>query len=256
MRHVRYGTVALCRERLKQGVINPASILQDQQEDQPQAATLEECTEHAETQWQKVLLALVEGRSAPLRPHKDLPGLGIRKLFVEAGLLDEAGELAQDGFKFLFTDLYSQLWLLLKHYLEQSSQEQGTQRASALSFLLQLSFRQARHPVELREQSTANVFRCMFVVSFCSVAIEMSGTVVPHVSLLWEGVWGHRSWTTRAGSKLRLFSEFSCCAGFSACRCDGPTRRAEADWRPHRCVRGRVPLKSGRPAVSERHFHG
>lgn len=101
---------------------------------------MEECTEHAESQWQKVLLALVEGRSAPLRPHKDLPGLGIQKLFVNAGLLDDMGELTQAGFKFLFTDLYSQLWLLLRHYLSQSSREEGTQLASALSFLLQLSF--------------------------------------------------------------------------------------------------------------------
>lgn len=123
-------------------MINPASIVQDQQEAQNEAATLEECTEHAESQWQKVLLALVEGRNAPLRPHKDLPGLGIQKLFLGAGLLDEVGELTQDGFKFLFTDLYSQLWLLLQHYLAQSSQQEGTQLARALSFLLQLSFRQ------------------------------------------------------------------------------------------------------------------
>jgi hypothetical protein len=108
--------------------------------------SLEDCTEYAESQWQKVLLALVEGRHTPLRPHKDLPGLGIQKLFVGAGLLDEAGELTQAGFKFLFTDLYSQLWLLLQHYLTLSSKEEGTQLASALSFLLQLSFRQVRCP--------------------------------------------------------------------------------------------------------------
>ena len=144
-------------------MINPASILQDEQEGQLQAATLEECTEHAEEQWQKVLLALVEGRHAPLRPHKDLPGLGIRRLFVVAGLLDETGELTQEGFKFLFTDLYSQLWLLLKHYLEQSSQEQGTQHASALSFLLQLSFRQVRLPVELQKETETTALICVLL---------------------------------------------------------------------------------------------
>jgi hypothetical protein len=136
------GASEICRQHLRQGVINPASIMQDQKETQNPVASLEECTEHADSQWQKVLLALVEGRNTPLRPHKDLPGLEIRKLFVEAGLLDELGELTQDGFQFLFTDLYTQLWLLLQHYLTQASQEEGTQLASALSFLLQLSFRQ------------------------------------------------------------------------------------------------------------------
>lgn len=133
------------REYLRRALVNPASLAQDHQQPKIQAATKEECKEHAKSQWQKVLLALVEGTNTPLRPHKDLPGLGIKKLLVVSGLLDEVGELTQAGFKFLFTDLYSQLWLLLQHYLTQSSREEGTQLASALSFLLQLSSRKVRN---------------------------------------------------------------------------------------------------------------
>ena len=242
-------------------MINPASILQDQQEDQPQAATLEECTDHAEEQWQKVLLALVEGRNAPLRPHKDLPGLGIRKLFVEVGLLDETGELTQEGFKFLFTDLYSQLWLLLKHYLEQSSQEQGTQRASALSFLLQLSFRQARHPVYLQKQTTTDVFICVLlgIVVLCHCRdVRAPRCCYWHLCFAaLSGGLGQRPWTARiAGSKRFLGDNMYCCTGVSTCRCDEPARGAEENRGPHRCVRNRVPHQSRTPTLSERHFHG
>lgn len=138
-------TICLCRERLSQIILNPSSLTGEEKEPQPAVATVAECTEHAEAQWQKVLLALVEGKNAPLRPHKDLSGLSIRKVFVAAGLLDEAAELTESGFKFLFRNLQSQVWFLLEHYLAHSSQEEGTQLASAMSFLLQLSLTQVTH---------------------------------------------------------------------------------------------------------------
>jgi len=106
-------------------------------------ATVAECNSYGEQQWQRVLLSLVEGRRGSLRAHRLLSGLDVHTLFFEAGLLD-SGDLTEDGFQFLFTDLYSQLWLLLQHYLSHSAQQSGSLFANALSFLLQLAFRKVR----------------------------------------------------------------------------------------------------------------
>lgn len=105
-------------------------------------ATVAECNAYGEQQWQTVLLSLVEGRRGSLKPHKQLSGLDVNSLFYEAGLLDH-GDLTEEGFQFLFTDLYSQLWLLLQHYLSHSAQQSGSLFANALSFLLQMAFRKA-----------------------------------------------------------------------------------------------------------------
>lgn len=114
-------------------------------------ATVAECNAYGEQQWQNVLLSLVEGRRGSLKPHKLLSGLDVNSLFYEAGLLHH-GDLTEDGFQFLFTDLYSQLWLLLQHYLSHSAQQSGSLFANALSFLLQMAFRKARHPAPLGTQ--------------------------------------------------------------------------------------------------------
>jgi hypothetical protein len=107
--------------------------------------TIASVNEYGEAQWQSVLLALVEGRSSPLKPHSQLEGLKLQKHFKTAELLDDHTELTEKGFAFLFADLYSQLWqlveVLLKHYQEVSVAGGGEEMASALSFLLQLAFR-------------------------------------------------------------------------------------------------------------------
>jgi hypothetical protein len=95
-------------------------------------------------QWQKVLLALVNGRKASLKPHASLTPLDIRTIFRSAGLIDDSHKLTDLGFHFLFLDVYSQLWKLLQQYLMQLQASPEQSLADALSFLLQLSFRKVR----------------------------------------------------------------------------------------------------------------
>ena len=146
------GTVQLektFQSNLQQSVVNPASLghqatpVNDTQKDTAAAAV---ASVHAfgEAQWQAVLLAMVDGRRASLKVHAKLPPLNVKQLFEGAQLTDEAAELTDAGFKFLFLDVYSQLWQLLQRYLEQRSQGSGESLAHALSFLLQLSFRKVR----------------------------------------------------------------------------------------------------------------
>ena len=132
------------RERLQQSVLNPVSVGQAQTV--PPASSVADINAFGAAQWQQVLLALVDGRRATLKPHRDLRPLDVRALFLAAGLLDESLELSDAGFKFLFLDVYSQLWQLLQRYLATVDHAGGHSLADALSFLLQLSFRKARSP--------------------------------------------------------------------------------------------------------------
>lgn len=158
---------ATFQARLQQSVLNPASLGSvgtvqpngsSQAANGAQAAgavtqnnRTEACTSVADinafgqAQWQAVLLALVDGRRSSLRVHANLKPLDVRALFHSSGLTDEATELTDAGFKFLFLDVYSQLWQLLQQYLKASATGTGHSLADALSFLLQLSFRKVRY---------------------------------------------------------------------------------------------------------------
>lgn len=145
---------ATFQQRLQHSVLNPASLGQQAQsragdaecvDTRDASPTVAEVNAFGNEQWQALLLALVEGRRSGLRVHKELPPLDVRQLFQNAKLADEVGELTDAGLQFLFLDMYSQLWRLLQQYLQHSAQ--GNSLADALSFLLQLSFRQVLRPV-------------------------------------------------------------------------------------------------------------
>jgi transcription initiation factor TFIIH subunit 4 len=140
---------ATFQQRLQYSVLNPVSLGQQSapvataaRGDGGRLASVADVNAFGDAQWQAVLLALVDGRRASLRVHKDLKPLDVRQLFHSSGLTDDATELTDAGFKFLFLDVYSQLWQLLQRYLQHSAA--GHSLADALSFLLQLSFRKAR----------------------------------------------------------------------------------------------------------------
>jgi transcription initiation factor TFIIH subunit 4 len=130
--------------RLQQSVLNPVSLGQRVGPARPLASpssSLSDINAFGSSQWQAVLLALVEGRRTKLKGHAELNTLDGHSLFINAGLLDDASELTDAGFKFLFLDVYSQLWQLLQQYLKKAGHDDGNSLADALSFLLQLSFR-------------------------------------------------------------------------------------------------------------------
>ena len=157
--------------RLQQSVLNPASLGASQKASASNAARspgagngadgavtaataagtmVADANTFGQAQWQAVLLALVDGRRSSLRVHAELKPLDVRALFHSAGLTDDATELTDSGFKFLFLDVYTQLWQLLQQYLKASAPDAGHSLADALSFLLQLSFRKARTPAAER----------------------------------------------------------------------------------------------------------
>jgi transcription initiation factor TFIIH subunit 4 len=140
--HGHYSLNRTFQTRLQQSVISPLSVGVPAATAGPTSIT--SANSFGDSQWQKVLLVLVDGHKASLKPHASLTPLDIRTLLCAAGLVDDSLELTDSGFHFLFLDVYSQLWKLLQQYLTQLQNSPRQSLPDALSFLLQLSFRKVR----------------------------------------------------------------------------------------------------------------
>ena len=208
------------QSRLQQSILNPVSLghhPRSASPARPAPTASADGDQFAAAQWQAVLLALVDGQRTRLKAHSSLPPLDMRRLFVAEGLLDDIdAELTADGFKFLFKDVYSQMWQLLQQYLKLGSTEESHTQADALAFLLQLSFRQVRCPSMLPVLSFLHglhlgssnnmVAHCKHCTLDCSFVTPRTG--VRRRQSRWQGMC---SLTPRLPSRRKwLLSASSC----------------------------------------------
>ncbi|KAF6260454.1 Tfb2-domain-containing protein [Scenedesmus sp. NREL 46B-D3] len=118
------------------------------------AASMQHIMSQASKRWQGVLMYLLDCDDQ-LR-YADGAGLSIQALLRSAGLVSGQGrrhELTAQGFRYLLKGTNEQVWTLLREYIKTAEQTSGSELASSLSFLLQLSFRRVAQPYPLAELS-------------------------------------------------------------------------------------------------------
>jgi hypothetical protein len=81
-------------------------------------------------------------------------------------------ELTPAGLRYLLQPTHEQVWLLLREYIKAAEQTSGSELASTLSFLMQLSFRRVWAPYPLagltpREQDIAGHMTQLGLVATC-----------------------------------------------------------------------------------------
>ena len=136
----------MCRDRLRRSVADPKSLGQNTSHDAINTAlpTAAELSSFAHDQWESLLMVLVTGTRARDASVGNLAPLDRSALLSAASLLESpklGADITEAGFKFLFMDVYSQLWLLMQQYVTDTSSRSGLALSDVLSFLLQLAFR-------------------------------------------------------------------------------------------------------------------
>lgn len=133
--------------------------------------------EQAARHWQAVLLYILDSEG-----QLDLPigsgssSFSIQDLLLSAGLVTVQGrrhELTPAGLRYLLQPTHEQVWRLLREYIKAAEQASGSELASTLSFLMQLSFRRVWQPYPLaaltqREQDIAAHMAQLGLVATCS----------------------------------------------------------------------------------------
>ena len=85
--------------------------------------------------------------------------LNLEELLLSAGLIvmldphpgsSQRHTVTHQGFQFLLTDIYSQIWRLLREYISRAEKQSSTELASVLGFLLQLGF-QGERPLKVAD---------------------------------------------------------------------------------------------------------
>mmetsp|Transcript_25421 Transcript_25421/g.35026 ORF Transcript_25421/g.35026 Transcript_25421/m.35026 type:complete len:319 (-) Transcript_25421:106-1062(-) len=97
--------------------------------------------------------------STHLKNHRS--GLEVAELFSQAGLMARENEkcplsVTESGFQFLLLDAATQIWVLLRAYIEFAQTQGGVSVVSAISLLLQLGFQTPLRPYPCSSLSQDN----------------------------------------------------------------------------------------------------
>ncbi|KAK9917411.1 hypothetical protein WJX75_004051 [Coccomyxa subellipsoidea] len=127
----------------------PAVVLQ-------KAPSRDELSSYAQQQWETLMLYLVGSvdRAPSPSPLIKAPRLDVDKILAGAHLMTgtkKSRSIEEQGFQFLLSDTYSQLWRLLRAYIAGGEERSGAPLGTILNFLLQLGFREVGSPFALSE---------------------------------------------------------------------------------------------------------
>ncbi|CAL8465169.1 g4704 [Coccomyxa elongata] len=120
------------------------------------APSRDQLTQYAQQQWETLMLYLVGSVDRPPSPSPLIKGpkLDVDKILAGAHLMTgskKSRSIQEQGFRFLLSDTYSQLWRLLRVYIATGEERSRAPLGTILNFLLQLGFRDVGSPFALAE---------------------------------------------------------------------------------------------------------